>query len=278
MLHHRVARLAASLHAGFGLVGSALGQRCPAELSHPASLVMHVRSGDIFTAWRDGNRTSTHAGFNSEMSSRGQPPLSFYLRAIAHAREEHHAEQTQTHHHHHSAGSAHEVATSPPSSDAAVAGGGADAHHPALVLVTSPDKASPVVRAFELLASHQALRTATMRISASGDFQTDLRLLLCARNIALATSTLSELVYDSPHLRNAYIFDRSSCSARNLSMSPCEHAPTARTPWQRWCLRPEEVYTPTGGKWYNNDAQQLEMVLGGNTSWPVPSCEMRQAR
>ena len=134
---------------------------------HRSSLTVHVRSGDIFTAWRDGQRTFTHAGYNSEMADRGQPPLSFYLQAISHsaARSNLHVELGD-----HSASlAAH-----------ATQGAAGPALDSSLVLVTSPDRASPVVAALEMLGEHDALHRTRLRVSASSDFETDLRVLLCA--------------------------------------------------------------------------------------------------
>ena len=35
-------------------------------------------------------------------------------------------------------------------------------------------------------------------------------------------------------------------------------------------------YSPTDEKWNNTDAQQVEMLLGGNVSEPVAQCAMQQ--
>ena len=202
------------------------------QVTRPSTMVMHVRSGDLFTAWRNGNRTFTHAGYNSQMSGRGQPPLGFYLRAMAHRQEESALAST--------------------------------------VLVTSPDRASPVVRALELLSATNALRVPRLRISASASFATDLQLLLCARSLVLATSTLSELIADSPNLRDAYRFGR-SCpppTEKRCARPP----PSATAATREWCVTREGVYSPVDGSWDNTDAQQLEMLLGGNATWPTKAC------
>ena len=150
---------------------------------------MHVRSGDIFTAWRDGARTFTHAGYNSQMGDRGQPPLGFYLQAISHA-----ATRSMT-----SAEQVRVTLTLSLSLSLSLTvtllvkraeqveegmGGQRDANSPmSVVLVTSPDRASPVVKALEMLGAHDALYRTRLRVSASSDFETDLRILLCARSL-----------------------------------------------------------------------------------------------
>ena len=291
LLRH-VSRLAASLHAGFGVAGSAFGASCDSlgAHHHHASLpplVMHVRSGDIFTAWRDGARTFMHKGYNSVMDGRGQPPLGFYLRAIGHW-----------------------LATSEGargSGGGGALGGGSGAAAPEVILVTSPDRASPVVQALEVLASLGALPGgARLRVSASDAFVDDLRLLLCARFLATSASSLYELFVDSPHLRRTYNF-RSTCSAGTAAADtseadagattgagaasadaakpaspttplPCESAPTARhAAVERFCARAAGPYSPVV-RWNNSDAQQLEMILGGNATWPVPECTIPAGR
>lgn len=49
--------------------------------------MIQVRSGDIFTHWKDGARAASahHSGYESGMGDRGQPPLAFYTAAMAHA-------------------------------------------------------------------------------------------------------------------------------------------------------------------------------------------------
>ena len=82
----RLLALAAAMHAGFAFTGRALGTACGGATGGSggggggdggggggdgggdggggsATLVMHVRSGDIFTNWKDGQHTLKHEGF-----------------------------------------------------------------------------------------------------------------------------------------------------------------------------------------------------------------------
>lgn len=238
-------RIAAALYAGFGLSGShALGSECPSYLLQPDTLVMHVRSGDLFTSWKDGARTFNHSGYNSEMGSRGQPPLGFYYRVMAHALP-------------------------------------ADPHRPStVVLVTSPDLASPVVRALKHQAQMGALRP-TLRLSASESFHDDLQVLLCARKLVLADSTLTSLLTDSPRLERAYRF-QDSCNHQLNALPRCPFAPSWCTSAtncahghqvESWCIQPGGPYS-VASEWRNSDEQQVEMLIGGNASEARQECQL----
>jgi len=238
-------RLVSSLHAGFGLPGPrALGTDCPTHVLRPDTLVMHIRSGDLFTTWRDGARTFNHTGYNSDMSSRGQPPLGFYLQAMAHA-------------------------LPPPPQPAGT-----------VLLVTSPDIANPVVKALTYQARLGAFRH-RLNVSASATFRDDLLLLLCARNLVLAASSLTELFVDSPRLERTYSF-AGNCTHR-AGVPICKSAPAWCTNHSscapghevsRMCLQPHTSYSPLAN-WLNSDAQQVEMLLGGDASVPVVDCKTK---
>jgi hypothetical protein len=248
-------RLTASLYAGFGVpAGRVMGDECSADLQQDSTLVMHIRSGDLFTDWKDGERIFTHKGYNSDMSHRGQPPLAFYLRAMAHA------------------------LPAPPEPPGVV------------YLVTSPDLANPVVKLLKHQAQLHALRYKLV-VSASSSLQDDLKLLLCARNLVLAASSMGTLFMDGPRLRKTYSFHH-SChknttgqnSYGNVALAPegqCESAPawcvqnatcTGAYGVQNWCVHPEQSYSPLS-KWNNSDAQQVEMLLA-DASVPTPTCTM----
>jgi hypothetical protein len=236
-----LARLSAALYAGFGVPGRALGSSCPATSRN--ALVVHVRSGDIFTNWRNGHRTVHHSGYESTMASRGQPPLSFYLRALAHR---------------------------PPPRRRP---------YDELVLVTSPDRSNPVIHALEQLA--QAINDRSgpddkthlfVRVSASQDFRQDLTELLCAHQLIDASSSLSHMFDDSPNIRIRYSFaaHRGRCEA---APSMCQQTlPGAEESYvQSWRVCSDGQYTPLH-RWNNTDAQQLEMLLHDNVTVPAPAC------
>ena len=100
--------------------------------------------------------------------------------------------------------------------------------------------------------------------------------LRCARHIVHAASTLSDLLADSPNVRSVYSFVRGRCRSEQAAAStPCDRAPASRHAAQLWCAHSPGGYSPMDGRWNNSDAQQLEMLLGGNSSWPQPACVAR---
>ena len=247
-----LARLSASLYAGFGETGTqVLGAQCPEYLQRRDTVVMQIRSGDIFTAWKDGERTFNHSGYNSEMSSRGQPPLGFYMRVMEH------------------------LLPKPPQPAGTA------------VLVTSPDRANPVVKALSYYGQLGALRYHIVE-SASPRFVDDLRVMLCARNLIFAASTLSNLFVDSPRLERSYVFNDKCIHHSTQHLPDCFSAPSfctpnvtaqgiscsSQRPVSRWCVHPEHHDYSVLQRWQNSDKQQVEMLLGGNASVPLPQCKL----
>ena len=235
--------------ASSSTAGSAHGSASLGLAHHPRTLMVHVRSGEIFSNWRDGRHVATHAGFQHEAFSRGQPPLAFYTAAALHtlAATSHAAASTSSSHTAAYTSSSH--ASSNASSNASSVAPQRLYGH--VALATSPDRSNPVVDAMLLLAAnhsheHHARHADTHASSASSassdarpdtrpgarpenahipsialgvpitltssdSFAADLAHLLCATNLVLADSSLTSLLLDSPNLRNVYTFAPSAC-------------------------------------------------------------------
>ena len=112
--------LTAAMYVGFAVPGKVFRDTvCPVDPG-PA-LTMHLRSGEIFTNWRDGKHLTTHGGFQHDPVARGQPPLSFYQSVIRHK--------------------------VPSDSVVDHSSSGSPMGYRSAILATSPDRANPVVGA-----------------------------------------------------------------------------------------------------------------------------------
>ena len=243
-----LARAAAALNAGVGvarnnerdLPGRALGRPCNSTLQ--AALVVQVRSGDIFRDLHDGERTAHHAGFQADLHGRGQPPLAFYLRALAHGYQ-------------------------------SVAGAPSKPFEE-MVVVTSPDRLNPVVRALQ-----RARLRVPVRVSSSDDFSQDLSTLLCARHLAAAASstltTRGGIVRDSPHVRTLFRFEGECATAGRPAgqrqARPCDRTPGSLAPVLEWCAAPRSPYS-VHQRWNNSRSQQEEMLTYSDVSELVLAC------
>lgn len=262
----------------------------PPPLRHhaPRTLTMHVRSGDIFSNWRDGKHLTTHGGFQHDPYARGQPPLAFYVAAATHSLR------------HEANGTSLPVMIADDEEDAEAAAAAADlspiagAHstgvsYQAAVLATSPDRSNPVAHALLERVNGTALSMPLqmpLSLASSESFQDDLAQLLCARHLALALSSLNTMLLDSPNLRDAYVFQPDGCSPPPPPLVTGDCQPDDAHPANRmhaggtagahatrawvdpasrvrsWCIAPQ----PSAGRytvaqrWEHTDAQVREML------------------
>ena len=220
---NEMVKLTASLYVGFGVRGKVFRDtRC--ERPAARTLMMHLRSGDIFSNWKDGKHLTTHGGFQHDPMARGQPPLSFYQGALAHR-----------------LGGGGAAAADDESGEAGARIGG----HPyaAALLATSPDRSNPVVGAVLPRVNgsdwSEAL-SVKLTLSSSSSFEQDLSQLLCAEHLAAARSSLNSMLFDSPNLHNIYQFDGrpGQCGPPipcvNRSSSHRRLGGRGRTPFEAW--------------------------------------------
>ena len=284
-----------------GAVGEgSIGQTHPSPHHQaPRTLTMHVRSGDIFSNWRDGKHLTSHGGFQHDPYSRGQPPLAFYAAAANHSPrddvngtlsflDEYDEDEAE--------GNVNEGGTTPhthpvpvpvvPPALQPIAGARhAGATYQAAVLATSPDRSNPVSHALLARSNGTALSAALelpLSLSSSESFQDDLTQLLCARHLVLALSSLNAMLLDSPNLRDAYTFEPSPDGC-GPPRPPCaagegdkHHGADARVGmrtrgggWadpalrvRSWCLAPQPsagIYS-VARRWENTEEQAREMV------------------
>jgi len=263
---HELTRLAASLYAGFAVAGKVFRDfECTARgggLSHhPHALTLHVRSGDIFSNWRDGKHVTTHAGFQHEGFGRGQPPLSFYTTAAAHA--------------------------TPGTNGSLIR------LYDRISVATSPDRSNPVVHEMLRRADSSAVSDVfglPLTLASTESFADDLAHLLCSRNLVLADSSLNAMLTDSPNLRNVYTFSPTSCGrpvpcsphadggaaggrtgARGAGESSTDRL-TGHAGQRHWCIAPEATagnYT-VAVRWENTEAQRHEMLHYGRHGGMAP--------
>ncbi|KAL1508784.1 hypothetical protein AB1Y20_004879 [Prymnesium parvum] len=215
--------LLASMYVGFAVPGHVFGDKpCVAAARPSPPLVMHVRSGDIFTNWADGKHIHKHAGYQHDPFARGQPPLAFYRAAM-----EHHA-------------SLH----LPNESSAMV--------------VTSPDKANPILPSLlNGTAPPGAGTSIPVELSSSASFEADLTQLICAESLALSLSSLNPLLLSAPNAREVYFFTDKGCDAVNTSCRITRLAPAP--PRRFWCISGYGTYRLLQN-WRNDDAQRKEML------------------
>ena len=226
-------RLTASMYAGFAVPGHVFGgQTCAAE--DAPTLAMHIRSGEIFTNWRDGKHEHTHAGFQHDPFSRGQPPLAFYLAAMAHHRTL--------------------IAKERPTENAT---------RTRAMVVTAPDQANPVVA--PLLGRGSSGTTGDgigagipVSISSSESFEQDLTQLLCARSLAMSDSSLNPMLLSSPNLREVFFFSHAGCD--DFRAACREQRLGAAPPRRYWCVAGNGVYS-VANQWLNDDRQRQEMLV-----------------
>ena len=227
----QLVRTVATLYAGFGRRKEVLGKRCPASVASLQTLVIHARSGDIFTHWRNGRLrgySRSRAATADQRFNRGQPPLAFYKRVVAELR----------------------ARPGPPLQR--------------IILVASDD-ANPVVRAGTFGAGLRVDRTL------NGSLRDDLVTLLCAHRLIMSASSLNLLFRDSSMLRESFIFEgrysTSPCQqdcdegAAGGSASvypyndgrPCESQP------REMRARALAPYSPAL-RWLNSEHQRREML------------------
>jgi hypothetical protein len=237
--------LAAATYVGISIPGVVWGSEPCAPQPTP-TLVMHMRSGDIFTNWQDGKHHHLHAGFQHAPNSRGQPPLAFYTAALEH----------------------HRSTVSPASNPASSQG----------LLVTAPDMGNPVASVLlgrplnvsaAFPASAAAIVTAAtaaslsmpVRLSANESFKEDLTQLLCARSLLLADSSLNSLLLAGSSVRDVYFFSGSvpcssyakhSCGRTNSSL----YLQGTR---RYWCVAVNGKYS-VAVNWLNSEEQRNEML------------------
>ena len=282
---------AATLYAGFAVPGTVFRDiECASRgVTHrPHALTIHIRSGEIFTNWcaratplpralaashavgwhlayshcdccavlvrRDGKHVTSHGGFQHEAFSRGQPPLSFYTTAAAHALD--------------------------------LGSGGKKGLYDHVAIATSPDRSNPVVGAMlarpdcagcaeangaEANGSWPAgARSAALglplTLASSASFADDLAQLLCARHLVLADSSLNVMLHESPNLRDVYEFTPWSCPPPVACQPRSSGGGTAASGVRHWCVAPQ----PSAGNysvssmWLNTEAQRREMVTYGS--------------
>ena len=270
----------ATLYAGFGVAGYVFRDTpCGARsIGAGSQLVVHVRSGDIFSNWRDGEHVVTHGGFQHDPSSRGQPPLPFYASVVAY-------------------GALSAAARRPPSGTAAGGGAGAGSKEGgggeggaagagareeastafgSVLLATSPDRSNPVVHAMLTRANGSATSASLgvpLELSSSASFQQDLSQLLCATNLALARSSLNFMLFDSPNLRNVYSFDSKLGACANAVRCAPPAETTVAAGLRRWCVTAPKAagaYS-VDARWVNSDAQQREMLEYGRGTMLPPA-------
>ncbi|CAM9853944.1 unnamed protein product [Scytosiphon promiscuus] len=123
------------------------------------SLVIHIRSGDIFRALEPGRRPSR--GFLSY----GQPPLQFYLRAIA----------------------------SQPWSDVTI-----------LTYCPLPEQLNPTFAALEMM-QHAGMLGPNVVTHKDRDLLTDIRAMLCADGLAISRSTLHFLTFAHTRAKHLFV-------------------------------------------------------------------------
>ncbi|CAM9663704.1 unnamed protein product [Scytosiphon promiscuus] len=123
------------------------------------SLVIHIRSGDIFRPVKPGRTPSR------SFLSYGQPPLTFYLRAIA----------------------------SQPWSDVTI-----------LTFSLTPEKVNPAFTALEMMQQTGMLGPNVVTHK-DRDLLTDLRSMLCADGLAVARSTLHFLTFAHTRAKHLFI-------------------------------------------------------------------------
>ena len=192
---------------------------------------MHIRSGEIFTNWIDGKHVHTHAGFQHDPWTRGQPPLSFYRAAMAH----HQALKRE---------------------GGGGSGQGAAAARARAMVVTAPDRANPVVAPLLAQGADTSNGSMPVLLSSSDSFAQDLSQLLCAQALALSDSSLNPMLLASPNVQEVYFFSHTGCD----TSSTCDQrrlGPAA--PRRYWCIAGDGAYG-VGKRWANDVAGRKEML------------------
>ncbi|CAM9527243.1 unnamed protein product [Hapterophycus canaliculatus] len=206
----------------------------PIDRGNAGSLVIHIRSGDIFRALLPGKTRSR------DFFSFGQPPLEFYLRAIA----------------------------SRPWSDVTI-----------LTFSLEPEELNPTFAALEMLGQTGMLGpnvTAHKARHRDRDLLTDIRSMLCADGLAISRSTLHFLTF--AHTRAKYLFVPSECGPGSYTRGQREDRATGKkkpNPNNTTLLCIENPDTEVYGvdwmvdeaaysiynRWNASPAQQRDMVL-----------------
>lgn len=173
------ARRAAAIYSGFGHKGLVWGRACPSRAA--AELVVHLRSGDIFSGFLNGTRPKPPSFEGTAMF---QPPLSWYASLLAHR---------------------------PPSA--------ARGFNRVRVVAQAGriERANPVLPVFSVLAKSLRLPVTVQTSS----FEHDLSTLLCAHSLALAQSSLTHMFYDSPNAVELYRYFEAPQDVCELTTPVC---------------------------------------------------------
>ena len=254
---NEIIRMFSTMYVGFGVPGKVFRDTVCEQPATP-TLTMHLRSGEIFTNWKDGKHIITHGGFQHDPTSRGQPPLAFYQSAARHALTGNDRRDDT--------GESHlRIGVH----------GYAEAR-----LATSPDRANPVAQAMLPRAPNSnttvsATLGVPLSLASSESFQQDLAQLLCAQHLVLARSSLNIMLVDSPNVKDVYDFNPNvnGCGAP----VPCQRPAVPTKPGGRydafhraqisrqWCI------SASGGSnysllasWRNSKEQVDEMLKYAN--------------
>ena len=152
----------------------------------------------------------------------------------------------------------------------------------------SPDRSNPVAHALLTRANGSVVSSAVglpLTLASSDSFQQDLSQLLCARHLAVASSSLNDMLLHSPNLRDVYEFNDRPCDVSKAI--PCVPAtavgsgnggnassirandplqPSRARAFRRWCVSANAsagTYSVTA-RWANTPAQQQEMLVFGS--------------